>query len=47
MMHMQLNMLQSFPLAKQWPDQQQPWGWQGHKNRKLQGYLDDNLNNKV
>ncbi len=44
---MQLNMLQSIPLAKQWPDQQQPWGWQGQNNRKLQDYLDDNLNNKV
>ena len=34
----QLGMAQTM-LEGQWADQQQPWGWQGKNNRKLQSYL--------
>ena len=37
-MRMQLGMAQTL-LEGQLDGQQQPWGWQGKNNRKLQSYL--------
>ena len=34
----QLGMAQTL-IEGQWADQQQPWGWQGKNNRKLQSFL--------
>jgi hypothetical protein len=46
-MHVQINVLSSIKQAEQWPDQQQPWGWQGQNTRKLQSFLPDDINNQV
>ena len=34
-LHMQINVISSIKHANQWPDQQQPWGWQGQNTRHL------------
>ena len=42
---LQLGMAQTL-LEGQWADQQQPWGWQGKNDRKLQSFL-PGLDNQV
>ena len=46
-LRVQINVFSSIKQAEQWPDQQQPWGWQGQNTRKLQSFLPDDINNQV